>query len=254
MDLTNDSSVQLVDLHHSFASGRSTLTAIHGIHMSIAKEEFICVLGPSGCGKSTLLKLIAGLLPIQQGQITYTGRTELPTIGLMFQQSNLMPWRTVSQNVQMPLEINQPGLAAEERKKKVADMINLVGLNGYENLYPRELSGGMGQRVALARALIYDPEILLLDEPFGSLDALTRENMGMELLRIWQQHKKTVVMVTHSISEALLLADRVIVLSKRPAEIRLTLAVPFSRPRQYEIRYSSEFGRLASEIRAVIEN
>lgn len=248
------SAIEIINLHHSFLSRNINLPVINGIDLSIHQEEFVCILGPSGCGKSTLLKLIACLLTVQQGQIQYKGRNELPSIGMMFQQSNLMPWRTVFQNVQIPLEINETKVDVEGWKQKVNAMISLVGLSGYETLYPRELSGGMGQRVALARALIYDPEMLLLDEPFGSLDALTREIMGMELLRIWQQHKKTVVMVTHSISEALLLADRVIVLSKRPAKIRLNLEVPFPRPRQSEMRYTPEFGDLAKIVRSEIEN
>jgi NitT/TauT family transport system ATP-binding protein len=162
---------------------------------------------------------------------------------LVFQKPNLMPWRTLFENVSLPLEL--AGRPKEEIQHATQEMIDLVGLHGFEKSYPHELSGGMAQRVAIARSLVQDPEILLLDEPFGQLDALTRERMGEELLRIWGEKRKTVLMVTHSISEAIYLADRVLVMTRRPAQISLDLPIPLPRPRSEEMRYQPEFGRLA---------
>jgi NitT/TauT family transport system ATP-binding protein len=161
-----------------------------------------------------------------------------------------MPWRTVLSNIMLPLELQK--IPASEAHKRAQELVELVGLQGFEDSLPRDLSGGMAQRVAIARSLVHDPDVLLLDEPFGSLDALTRERMGNELLRIWQVRRKTVVMVTHSISEALFLADRVLVLSPRPGRLRLDLEVTLPRPRDEEIMYTPEFGRLVSRLRAAI--
>jgi NitT/TauT family transport system ATP-binding protein len=171
-------------------------------------------------------------------------------MGLVFQDANLMPWRTVLENITLPLEISKIPLAEAERQ--ALDLIRLVGLEGFEHWFPPDLSGGMAQRVAIARAFAYDPDVLLLDEPFGALDALTRERMALELLRIWQVSCKTVIMVTHSIAEALLLADRILVLTSRPGTICLDLSVGFERPRSEEIRYSRKFGRLEREVREAI--
>jgi NitT/TauT family transport system ATP-binding protein len=170
---------------------------------------------------------------------------------MVFQQANLMPWRTVIENIKLPLEVKQ----AEDSiaRAKAQEMIELVGLQGFEDSLPRDLSGGMAQRVAIARALIHDPDLLLLDEPFGSLDALTRERMWMELSRIWQMRQKTVVMVTHSINESLFLADRVLVLTQRPGKVKLDLTVDLPRPRNDDIRYTPHFGRLARKLREAIE-
>jgi NitT/TauT family transport system ATP-binding protein len=206
------------------------------------------VLGPSGSGKSTLLRILAGLLAPTSGTFTFTGGT--PRIGVVFQQSNLMPWRTALENITLPLELQ--GVPAREARSRAQDMIDLVGLQGFESAWPRDLSGGMAQRVAIARALIHDPDLLLLDEPFGSLDALTRERMWTELSRIWQARRKTVLMVTHSISEALFLADRVLVLTQRPGRIRLDLRVDLPRPRQDEMRYTTRFGDLARQLKEAI--
>jgi NitT/TauT family transport system ATP-binding protein len=173
-----------------------------------------------------------------------------PRIGVVFQQSNLMPWRTVLENITLPLELE--GVNSGEARTKAQELIDLVGLQGFESTWPRDLSGGMAQRVAIARALIHDPDLLLLDEPFGSLDALTRERMWSELSRIWQARQKTVLMVTHSISEALFLADRVLVLTQRPGSIKLDLRVDLPRPRPEEIRYTAHFGRLARKLKEAI--
>jgi NitT/TauT family transport system ATP-binding protein len=171
-------------------------------------------------------------------------------MGFVFQKANLMPWRSVLGNVTLPLELQ--GVAPAEAAGRAQALIELVGLTGFEASLPRSLSGGMEQRVAIARALVHHPDVLLLDEPFGALDALTRERMGAELLRIWEAQKTTVVMVTHSIPEALLLADRVLVLSQRPGRLRLVLDVPLPRPRHMEMEYSPEFGRLAGRVREAI--
>jgi len=236
-----------------FADSSGSLHALQDLSFQVAPQEFVCVLGPSGCGKTTLLRTLAGLLPPSSGEIEYQGRRLVgpqPGIGLVFQKANLMPWRSVLDNILLPLEVQKiPRSAAWE---KAAQLVKLVGLQGFENSLPRQLSGGMAQRVALARALVQDPDLLLLDEPFGSLDALTRERMGTELLYIWQQQRKTVVMVTHSISEALLLADRVLVLTHRPGRLSLDLPVTLPRPRSEETRYLPEFSALARQVRAAI--
>jgi len=171
-------------------------------------------------------------------------------VGIVFQKANLMPWRTVLRNITLPLELQH--IPPETARSRAQELVELVGLQGFEDTLPRDLSGGMAQRVAIARALVHDPDVLLLDEPFGALDALTRERMGDELLRIWQADQKTVVMVTHSISEALFLADRVLVLSPRPGRVILDLPVELSRPRQESIRYTAQFGELARHLRAAI--
>jgi len=207
------------------------------------------VIGPSGCGKSTLLRVLGGLLTPTNGEVVFAGGE--PRIGMVFQQSNLMPWRSVTENILLPLELE--GVDANEACAKAQDLIDLVGLSGFEKSWPRDLSGGMAHRVALARSLVHDPDILLLDEPFASLDALTRERMGAELLRIWQARQKTVIMVTHSISEALFLSDRVIVLTQRPGSIKLDLEVDLPRPRTEEMRYTSQFGEMAKQLKEAIE-
>ncbi len=236
-----------------FPNGNGGLQALDNVSFAVYPQEFVCVLGPSGSGKSTLLRLLAGLLIPTAGEIVYRGEV-LPgprrEVGLVFQRANLMPWRTVLRNITLPLELQEvPGVEAAARAQ---ELVELVGLQGFEDSLPRDLSGGMAQRVAIARALVHDPDVLFLDEPFGNLDALTRERMGSELLRIWSARRKTVVMVTHSISEAIFLADRVLVLSPRPGRLRLDLPVGFSRPRQEDIRYTGDFGYLARQLRVAI--
>ncbi len=238
------------DLSVLFPDGNGGLHALGAVTFSVCPREFVCVLGPSGSGKSTLLRTLAGLLPPTTGEIAFTGG-ERPRIGFVFQQANLMPWRSVLENITLPLEIEH--VPAQIARQRAAEMVELVGLQGFEASLPRDLSGGMAQRVALARALIHDPDILLLDEPFGSLDALTRERMWTELSRIWQARQKTVIMVTHSISEALFLADRVLVLTARPGKVKLDLKVDLPRPREDEMRYTLHFGRLARRLKAAIE-
>ncbi len=235
------------DLSMVFPDNNGGLRALDRISFEVCPQEFICVLGPSGSGKTTLLRVLAGLLPPTEGEVNF-GDHQQPRIGMVFQQANLMPWRTVLDNIRLPLELEEAG----EADRQARDMIELLGLEGFEDNWPRELSGGMAQRVAIGRALIHDPDLLLLDEPFGSLDAMTRERMWTELSRIWQVRQKTVVMVTHSINESLFLADRVLVLSPRPGHVKLDLEVDLPRPRPDEIRYTPPFGKLARELKAAI--
>ncbi len=238
------------DLSAIFPDGNGGLHALGPVSFSVCPQEFLCVLGPSGSGKSTLLRILAELLPPSSGSVSFEGHKQ-PRIGFVFQQATLMPWRSVRENITLPLELDN--LPPETARQKAQEMIDLVGLNGFESSLPRDLSGGMAQRVALARALVHDPDLLLLDEPFGSLDALTREKMWTELSRIWQAKQKTVIMVTHSIGEALFLADRVLVLTARPGKIKLDLTVDLPRPRDDEIRYTQHFGSLARKLREAIE-
>lgn len=239
------------DLSVIFPNGNGGLKALDGVSFELHRQEFLCVLGPSGSGKSTLLRVIAGLVAPSAGEVIYSGHSnKKPRIGFVFQQANLMPWRTIIDNITLPLDLEN--VPREESTRKALELIELVGLTSFEHNWPGELSGGMAQRVAIARALIHDPDILLLDEPFGALDALTRDRMGNELLRIWQARKKTVLMVTHSISEAVFLADRAIVFTPRPGSICLDTPIHLSRPRIEDMRYSCEFGESAYQIRSAI--
>jgi len=243
------------DLSVTFPDANGGLHALSDVSFEVCPREFIAVLGQSGSGKSTLLRIIAGLLKPTKGSITFGGKEPVvragqPRIGMVFQQANLMPWRTVIENIKLPLELD--GVNKESARAKAQELIELVGLQGFENNWPRDLSGGMAQRVAIARALIHDPDLLLLDEPFGSLDALTRERMWTELSHIWQMKQKTVIMVTHSIAESLFLADRVLVLTQRPGKIKLDFKVDLPRPRDDEMRYTAHFGKLARKLKEAI--
>jgi len=232
------------------------LEALRDVSFGLCPQEFACLLGPSGSGKSTLLRILAGLLRPTSGLVTYSGipssetRNDRPLTSVVFQDANLMPWKTVLDNVALPLVLQ--GIPQSEARGRAREWIEQVGLGGFERSWPRELSGGMAQRVAIARALIQRPGLLLLDEPFGALDALTREKMASELLRLWQDQRTTVLMVTHSISEALLLSDRVLVFSSRPGQVVLDLAVNLPRPREEGVRYTAPFGELARTLRGAI--
>lgn len=242
------------DLSVHFSGEDGGLKALEDISFKVYPQEFICIIGPSGSGKTTLLRVLGGLQVPTAGEVLFEGETLVGPrrrVGFVFQEANLMPWRTVIENVTLPLEVHK--IPLEQMQSRAEALVELVGLEGFGQRLPRDLSGGMAQRVAIARALAHDPDLLLLDEPFGSLDALTRERMGAELLRIWHVRRKTVVMVTHSINEAVFLADRVIVLSQRPGHIRMDLEVPLPRPRQEKMYYTPEFGTLASQLRDAIE-
>lgn len=242
-----------IDIGKSFPNGNGGLRVLRNVSFKLKSQEFLCIVGPSGCGKTTLLKILAGLLIPSEGKVKFEGRhvtRPRSGIGFVFQQANLMPWRTVEDNIALPLELQ--GLNGSEVQKKASDLIELVGLTTFERTYPRDLSGGMAQRVAIARALIHDPDILLLDEPFGALDALTRERMATELMRIWGAQRVTVVMVTHSISEAVLVSDRILVLGPRPGTVKLDLSNSLARPRELSMAHTKEFGELANRVRAAI--
>jgi len=241
--------IRLEHVSMTYDDHNGYLHVLEDISADINPQEFLCVLGPSGCGKTTLLRVIAGLDQHTSGKILFP-QSKKPSVGIVFQESNLMPWRSVLDNILLPLELT--GSDPQKAREQAIEMAELVGLQDFLNVWPQSLSGGMAQRVAIARAFIQDTNILLLDEPFGALDALTREQMGEELLRIWQARKKTVVMVTHSIPEALLLADRVLVLSNRPARAILDRKVDLDRPRSEEIRYTKKFQTLARELREAI--
>ena len=238
------------DLSAVFPNENGGLHALGGVTFNVRPREFVCVLGPSGSGKTTLLRILAGLVKPTSGSFTF-GHGEQPSIGMVFQQANLMPWRTALENIKLPLEVKN--MDDRTAQAKAHEMIDLVGLQGFEDSLPRDLSGGMAQRVAIARALIHDPDLLLLDEPFASLDAMTRERMWNELSRIWQARQKTVIMVTHSINESLFLADRVLVLTQRPGKIKLDVEVDLPRPRKDDIRYTPHFGELVRKLREAIE-
>jgi len=246
--------LEVKDLEVTFTDEKGSLQALTQINFSIDREQFVCVVGPSGSGKSTLIRVLAGLLEPTSGNVTLDG---IPVteprlgVGIVFQKANLMPWRSVLRNITLPLEIIH--IDPEEAASRAQDLVDLVGLSGFEDWLPQDLSGGMLQRVAIARSLIRDPDLLLLDEPFGALDALTREKMGTELLRVWRARKKTVIMITHDISEAVFLADRVLAISPQPGNVRLDLTIPLKRPRAEEDRFSPDFVDLTHQLRQAIK-
>ncbi len=227
-----------------------TIEALRDIHLAVEHGEFTAVVGPSGCGKSTLLRIIAGLDRASAGSVEIDGALvagPVASAGVMFQDPLLMAWRTALNNVLLPIEVLRRKRAAY--RERARELLALVGLQGFEQRYPHELSGGMQQRVALARALIHDPELLLMDEPFAALDEITREQMGLELLRIWNETGKTVLFVTHSISEAVFLADRVLVLSARPGLLRAEIRVELPRPRSAKVRGLQRYTDHCQQIR-----
>ena len=238
---------------HSAPDG-NPLPALGPVTFKIDAGQFVALVGPSGSGKSTLIRVLAGLIAPTRGEATLDERPirePSPQVALMFQDANLMPWRTVLDNIALPLELL--GAAKLERYEAAQGLLPRLGLSEFAQAYPGELSGGMAQRVALGRVLIQRPDVLLLDEPFGALDALTREQVGADLLELWTQERPTVLMVTHDINEAVLLADRVLVMSRRPGQIVADIPVPLDRPRRMGDIYSDEFGRIAQQVRAKIE-
>ena len=240
-------------ISHTFAGEDGPLPVLADVSLALPERTFTCLIGPSGSGKSTLLRILAGLLRPTSGEVLLDGAPidePQPQIGVVFQQANLMPWRTVRENIALPLELREVPHA--QRTAAAQELVELVGLSGFGSAYPAELSGGMAQRVAIARALIQQPEVLLLDEPFGALDAMTRDLLGEELLRIWQARSSAVLMVTHSIPEAVLLADRIVVLGPRPATVEATFPVELPRPRTLDMLHSPESGALTRAIRAAI--
>jgi NitT/TauT family transport system ATP-binding protein len=240
--------IVLEDVSKSFQQGG--LAALRKCTLGIGSEELLCIIGPSGCGKTTLLRIIDGLVPPDAGRVVIDGRLvggPRPDVAMVFQHFGLFPWKTVSENVAYGLRVQaRPGAEITDR---VREYIDLVGLSGFESSYPYQLSGGMQQRVGLARALAVNPTVLLMDEPFGSLDAQTREVMQEELLRLWRLHPKTLVFVTHSIDEAVILGDRIALMSGRPGTIKEVIEVSISRPRDPEaVRSSSRYLALRRHI------
>ena len=233
-----------------FATRDGPITAVDDVSFSVAPGEFVSIIGPSGCGKSTLFNIIGGLVGDYEGRVAVAGENVTgthPAIGMVFQEESTFPWRNVLENVMLPVEIQRRDRTLYERRAR--DYLKLVGLEGFEGKYPNELSGGMQQRVGISRALVHEPALLLMDEPFGALDAMTREAMNLELLRIWQESRKTVLLVTHSIPEAVFLADRVIVMTPRPGRISEIMKIHLPRPRGLEIINSEPFGRYVAAIR-----
>jgi NitT/TauT family transport system ATP-binding protein len=227
--------------------------ALDDISMELRDQEFVSVLGASGCGKTTLLKILAGIVPYAEGDILFRStplRGPQSGMGIVFQSPVLLPWLTVLDNVMLPIRVLN--LGRDAYLSRAHDLLRLVGLAEFERKYPTELSGGMQQRVAIVRGLIHDPTLLLMDEPFGALDALTRERMNVELQRIWLADPKTVFLITHSIPESIFLSDRVLVMSPRPGRIIEEVPIPFSRPRSLDITGSPEFGRLAQYLRNLL--
>jgi NitT/TauT family transport system ATP-binding protein len=247
------SKIHIEGLHKTYASSHGRVTALNEVSLSIKQNEFVTLVGPSGCGKSTLLKLIGALIRPSRGTLLFDGAPLLrPTrdVGIVFQDAVLLEWRTVLDNVLLPTEIL--GLDKIKSRNRAMDLINLVGLGGFEKRFPRELSGGMQQRVSLCRALIHNPSVLLMDEPFAALDAMTREELGFELMRIWDTDKKTVIFVTHNITEAILLADRVVAMTPRPGRIARVVDIDLARPRTIDMEFTQKFKSYSSEIREVI--
>jgi NitT/TauT family transport system ATP-binding protein len=236
-----------------FSRAGHSVHALDGIDLDVKEGQFISVVGPSGCGKSTLLKLVTGLRTPTGGDITIFDRPVTgprSDVGIVFQSPVLLPWRTVLQNVMLPIDVLR--LDKGKYEATARELLHLVGLDGFENAYPQELSGGMQQRAAIARALVYDAPILMMDEPFGALDAMTREQMNIEAQRIWEASRKTVVFITHSIPEAVFLADRVVVMSPRPGRILKTLDIDLPRTRSLDDMLTPQFGEYVREIRSML--
>ena len=244
----------LRNVSRGFGSGARRVEALAGVDMEVAPAEFVAVVGASGCGKSTLLRLVAGLVPPSGGTVEVGGRrVSAPDgrAGIVFQSPVLLPWRSVRRNVELPLDILPE--ARDVPRRRVDELLALVGLQGFEDRRPRELSGGMQQRVAICRALVHDPGLLLMDEPFGALDALTRETMNLELQRIWLATGKTVMLITHSIGEAVLLADRVVVMTPRPGRVREVVRVELPRPRTMASVRAPAYADACDRIRALLD-
>lgn len=242
--------IRLACVNKAYGTGDASLLALHDVNLDIRGGEFVAVVGPSGCGKSTMLRVVAGLIPPGSGEVWIGGSRVRGTrrdIGIVFQSPVLFPWRTVLENVLLPIDVQ--GLHRNDNLAKARELLALVGLRDFETRYPAELSGGMQQRVGIARALVHDPSILLMDEPFGALDAMTREHMNVELQRLWQSRTKTVLFITHSISEAVFLADRVVVMTPRPGRIAEVIEITLPRSRSLDMMSTAPFGDYVRRIR-----
>ena len=254
-ELSGRSKIEIDSVSRTYASDAGDIVALQDIDFEIAPREFVSVVGPSGCGKSTLLRCIGGLIPPTSGEIRIGGQVVTepdPRIGYVFQKAVLLPWRTVEDNVMLPFEV--AGRPTEANRDKALEVLEMVGLSEYLKHRPTELSGGMQQRVSVARALATEPSILLMDEPFGALDAQTRDSMNVELLRIWNEAQTTVVFVTHDIGEALFLSDRVMVMTARPGRVHDIVEVDIDRPRAFEqVELDERFWSLRQRIRGELQ-
>jgi NitT/TauT family transport system ATP-binding protein len=248
-------SIEVSGVSKIYRSGRgAAVEAVSTVSFTVPQGQFVAILGPSGCGKSTLLMMVGGLEPVSSGKIIVDGEPMTgprTSIGVMFQDSTLLPWKSALDNVLFPIRVLKSPI--EAYRKTAHGLLQQVGLEGFEHKRPHELSGGMRQRVAICRTLVYDPDVLLMDEPFSALDAISRDEMNELLLDLWQQFTKTALFVTHSIREAVLLADRVLVMTKRPATIVEDLAVPFPRPRSMALGENHEFNEICRHLRERIE-
>jgi NitT/TauT family transport system ATP-binding protein len=245
----SDILIKLEHVSKFYGNARKRVHVVDDVSFTARRGEFISILGPSGCGKSTMMMLTSGLIPLSSGTIEIDGTriTEPYTdLGIVFQQDLLMDWRCVLANVLVQPEFR--GLRIKDYEQRARDLLNLVGLSGWEDKYPFELSGGMRQRVSICRAMVHNPNLLLMDEPFGSLDALTRDQMNLDLQRIWYENKKTVLFVTHSIPEAVFLGDRVLVMAPSPTKIQESIEINLPRPRSLEIRETPEFAAYSHRI------
>lgn len=253
--------IHLHEVGKRYDTDSGSVVALSPTTVTISEGELVVLLGPSGCGKTTMLRLIAGLIAPSEGRVQVGGRdlwaggrrdpAAVSELGVVFQDANLFPWYTIERNIALPLSMR--GASRAEQRARAHELAATVGIAGFEQRWPRELSGGMRQRAAIARALSYDPRVLLMDEPFGALDAMTRDAMNLELQRIWQQTRCTIVLVTHSISEAVFLADRIVLLSPRPGRVDHIVEVGFPRPRRAEVQADPAFATLCADLRARLD-
>ena len=248
--------VQVAEVSKIYRSGTpNSVEAVSSVSFSVPHGQFVAILGPSGCGKSTLLMMVGGLEPVTAGHIAVDGSAMAgprTSIGVMFQDSTLLPWKSALDNVLFPIRVLKRPL--EAYRDTARQLLERVGLDDFANKKPHELSGGMRQRVAICRALVYDPELLLMDEPFSALDAITRDEMNLVLMKMWEEHHRTALFVTHSIREAVYLADRVLVMSRRPGRIIEDIRIPFARPRGLEIGETVEFNEICGHLRGKIQH
>ncbi|MEX0923365.1 MAG: ABC transporter ATP-binding protein [Rhodovibrionaceae bacterium] len=261
-EVADSNAIDIVSVEKQFVTRQGPIQALSRTDLGVRRGEFTVLLGPSGCGKTTLLRLIAGLETPSQGEIQIGGAplwqsgkrddATVANMGVVFQDPNLFPWLTILDNIALPLKLR--GVGKAERHARARELCKLVGIEGFESRWQSELSGGMRQRAAIARALCYEPEVLLMDEPFGALDAITRDSMNIELQRIWMATHKTIVLVTHSISEAVFLADRIVLLSARPGRIEQIIEVPFERPRDLNVQSLPQFMEIREFLRDRLEN
>jgi NitT/TauT family transport system ATP-binding protein len=242
--------IEIQDVSKVYEADAGPVAALDSVSMQIGRGEFVSLLGPSGCGKTTLMMIIGGLVEVSQGAVLIAGKRvsgPYTDLGIVFQNAELLEWRTAVKNILLQIEIRK--LPVSDYMDRVTQLLEQVGLAGFADKYPDELSGGMKQRVALCRALVHDPEILLMDEPFGALDALTRDQMNLDLQRIWLEKRKTAILVTHSIDEAVFLSDRVVVMTPRPASIADEIVIDLPRPRHVDVRKTAQFNAYTDRIR-----